>query len=81
VNLSKAKISVIACDIISVKCKMCIFRLHRMREMQTIVTVDRGVCLSVSLSVSLSVTWLNCVVRLMQSLPNHFGLLLNKLDS
>jgi len=35
------------------------FRLCQMHEMQTVVTDDPDVCLSVSLLVWLSVTWLN----------------------
>jgi len=36
----------------------CVFRLHRMHEMQSIVADGRGVCLSVCPFASLSVTWL-----------------------
>jgi len=39
-----------------------VFRLHRMREMQTILTDVHGICLSVCSSVCLSVTQLKLVV-------------------
>jgi len=48
------------------KCIIKLIRLHWMHEMQTIVTDDCIVCLSVSLSVTRG--------HLVQPLPNHFGL-------
>jgi len=52
----------------------CVIRLHRMHEMQTIVTDVRGVCLSVCPSVTRRV---QCVRGLsVQPLPNYFELLL-----
>jgi len=58
-----------------------IIMLHQMHDMQTIVTDDCGVCLSVHQydgSVSLSVCHVAQlrVVHLMQPLTNHFGLFL-----
>jgi len=46
--------------------------------MQTIVTDDRGVCLSVSLSVTRlnSAARALCAAHSLQPLPNYFGLLL-----
>jgi len=46
---------------LSVEGTVCCFRLHRMHEMQTVVTDVHRVCPSVCLSVSLFVMRLNCV--------------------
>jgi len=49
-----------------------------MHELQTIVTDDRCVCLSVSLSVTRlnSAAHAVCAAHSLQPLPNYFGLLL-----
>jgi len=48
-----------------------LFKLHRMREMQTIVTDVRGVCLSVCLSRGACSV---CEGHSVQPLPSYFGL-------
>jgi len=65
----------LVCDIVLSLFCWLLFRLHRMHEMQTIVTDVRSVCLSVCLSRSWIQQRVQCVQRhSVQALPNDWPL-------